>query len=242
LNILSTLIELYASSQWKQATKKITAASTFRAVVKVLELWDLKHHHIFLEGITQTNLYIKFYNNVRTNTGFKYYIIPKPGHQIDSNINQHSSPSPADITMIDENPIAQEQLHGAQLHQILDNTTMHIDQMDNILKDDNEGDTVTTTASAKVVELKYNVCYGNSNEIHKLFKLISPYIIQFMDLHPMHDHTIQWKRWINTALTIEYNLSQVKSIFNVNTFEQFFIILHDSPALTPYVDLQWDQP
>jgi F0F1-type ATP synthase membrane subunit b/b' len=68
-----------------------------------------------------------------------------------------------------------------------------------------------------------------------------PVIHDYIHQNPNHDHAQQWKQWITVdGLNVNTKLQQLKMILQVNTMDQLFIILRDSPTIKTKVDLHWD--
>jgi hypothetical protein len=68
-----------------------------------------------------------------------------------------------------------------------------------------------------------------------------PVIQDYIHQNPNHDHAQQWQQWITVdGLNVNTELQQLKRILQVNTMDQLFIILRDSPAINTKFDLHWN--
>jgi hypothetical protein len=101
-------------------------------------------------------------------------------------------------------------------------------------KNDDAGDSITS------INQDFKVCYGNNEDFHEMMTEFWPCIHEFMENESNHEHTKQWSRWIAQGLTSGTNLSVVKSLMGIETFDQFYLFLRDSPALNTYYDISWD--
>lgn len=217
---------------WMQAQtgpNKMTATSNFRCVSKALGLKDLLSYRQFLEALPNIKAHVIFTDNETTHAGFKYSFIPNA--TIDQNI-LHDDPqkkmTSTDNTNDDTLNFQQEP-----------STTMH----------DNESidgtDSITTKRSIigkeNIDDNTWTSCYGTPTDLHDMMTTFWPSIEQFIANNPNHDHSIQWQQWITQDnLNVNTELNEFKEIFGVDSLDQLYIILRDSPAINMHHELTWD--
>jgi hypothetical protein len=226
--------------RWIHATSgssKITRDSTFRAVADALNLKDIHDYRCFLLTAPNVDRYITFGKNTRSTT--VQYIIRQ----------RSRSKSPTALSTQQLIDSVQHLVDSSSVTTTLDtqsktddNTTSpHIDGS----KDDPQRLTVNDPEdvdgdSLASVNHSYKVCYGNKDDFADMMTTFWPLIQHFMEREPEHDHTKQWGRWMQQGLTSETELSNVKTIMGIETFDQLFLFLRDSPALHPFYDISWD--
>ncbi len=101
-----------------------------------------------------------------------------------------------------------------------------------LLHDGNDSITTMTTT--------HKACYGNQDDFQEMLTDIWPSILQYITDNQHHEHTKQWKKWMNDGLSDKTNITNVKHIIGVESLEQLYLILRDSPAVTTHYDIQWD--
>jgi hypothetical protein len=113
----------------------------------------------------------------------------------------------------------------------LDRTCIQDEEYDNTDKTD---DTITTNPKP------YKVCYSSDSDIQALLQELWPSVVHYIETHPDHQHSIQWKTWMSQGLPVTSSLGQVKKIMGIETIAQLYLILRDSEAVNTYSHINWD--
>jgi hypothetical protein len=126
-----------------------------------------------------------------------------------------------------------------------ENTIFGLDQVEtNVIVDEDtnqksvpvpSGDeSITTNAT------HYKICYGTPTDFTDILKELWPHILKFLEQNPEHNHSKQWNKWITSGLNDTCDLSKLKEITNIETLDQLYLILRDSPAINKHFDIQWN--
>jgi hypothetical protein len=126
-----------------------------------------------------------------------------------------------------------------------ENTIFGLDQVEtNVIVDEDtnqksvpvpSGDeSITTNAT------HYKICYGTPTDFTDILKELWPHILKFLEQNPEHNHSKQWNKWITSGLNDTCDLSKLKEITKIETLDQLYLILHDSPAINKHFDIQWN--
>jgi len=235
--------------RWISATtgpKSINQDSSFRAVANVLNLKDIQDYRRFLSTAPNIEKYLVFGNNTRSTT-LQYYVVPRV-HNHDTTTAQEKYNSgnkePSLKTNQDSTPpsIDGSITSPENYSHKPDGSESNITSPSNPdapvsitqTKQDDGGDSITFT------NLNYKVCYGNADDFTEMMETFWPYILRFMSQDSSHNHSKQWERWITQGLTSTTDLSTLKIITGIDTFDQLYLFLRDSPALSPFYDISWD--
>lgn len=106
---------------------------------------------------------------------------------------------------------------------------------------DDGADSITPAISTKQKGGPYKVCYGDPSDFLEMLVEFWPCIMKFTEENSKHDHTAQWKIWLDkVGLTYETDLITMKAYFGVKTLDQLYPILCDSLAINAHYYLAWD--
>jgi hypothetical protein len=89
---------------------------------------------------------------------------------------------------------------------------------------DADSTVIKDTDSITTVHNQGKICYGNDTDLHELFADIWPYITNFINQQPNHDHSIQWTTWLKNGLTPSSGLHDVKRIMGIDALSQLYLI------------------
>jgi hypothetical protein len=190
---------------------RISSNSTFRFVSKSLGFQDLNNYRTFIEKLPNIKSYLTFHTGIGK-TSFKYEI----HHTRDLVNNQNPA------TNIEDTPPA---------------ATSESKETTN----DNDSIATKNTNVDDHTDTTWHTCYGTQTDLSDMLSVFWPVIQDYIHQNPNHDHAQQWQQWITVdGLNVNTELQQLKRILQVNTMDQLFIILRDSPAINTKFDLHWN--
>jgi len=216
-------------------SSRINRDSSFRSVADALNLKDIQDYRRFLLTAPNVDKYISFGKNDRSTT-VQYAFKTRPRSKSLSNssaqrllVNASSVATTVENkSNNDDSNITSPPTEGSKRG---DNQPLIIEDES---KPEDGGDSITS------INHGYKVCYGNNEDFHEMMTEFWPCIQEFMEREPDHDHTKQWDTWIKLGLTSSTDLSGIKTIMGIETFDQFYLFLRDSLALKPFYNISWD--
>jgi hypothetical protein len=160
-----------------------------------LGVQDIQDYRLNLQSIPGMDRFITFSNDPR-GTGFRYQLEekidtmnttvqvgqPNPAIQSESTPNDEYKPETPTVVIEEENK-----------PNLIDDT-----EEDEMIK---TGDSITTNGIIQ------KICYRTSDDFHDMLHDIWPSIENFIETKPNHDHSVQWKKWIDNGLSPNTNLA-----------------------------------
>jgi len=227
----------------KKGSPNVTSTSTFLMVKKAFGLNDIQEYRLFLLTAPHIGRYMILGEPNPSGTGF-YYQVREYTNLTDENepeTNNFTTPAPHQSTTMNET----ENHSGdvAESQKVLVSEANTKNNPGNPVSDNMNADEeqiATTTDSITTNGTIHKVCYGTFDDFQIMLKDMWPYIDQYMQINPDHDHTKQWNKWKNNGLTIDTDLGTFKQIIGIETLDQLYVILRDSPALNQHFDMVWD--
>ena len=211
--------------QWQQVQSgpnAVTENSTFRNVTKAFNVQDLQAYCTFIESCPKINEYVTFCTDLKSKTGFhvKVHKDIEPGTCLTESIGELLT----DDVMSKSGKSTK--LNGNEE----DPTNLETETLTTLSGDNEQGATNVDMEPDNVFE----ICYG------KMLQTFWPSITAFIESHPEHDHSKQWKNWINSGLNYAMDLAHFKMLLGTESLDQIFLFLRDSPAINQDFELVWN--
>ena len=215
----------------------ILPSSTFHAVKKVLNLKDIHKYRRFLRTAPQIEKYIMFGEPNPSGTGFYYKVIDDETQEKMGRNNEIGA-------LVDNVGNQERDISNTESTTVVASTASNKNgsfTQDDLKEPEEElADLVGTNESITTTGTIHKVCYGGHDDFQALLQDIWPYIEKFMQTYPDHDHTKQWEKWRASGLTSTLDLRTFKIIIGIETLDQLYVVLRESPALQEHFDMVWD--
>jgi hypothetical protein len=178
----------------KKGSPNVTSTSTFLMVKKAFGLNDIQEYRLFLLTAPHIGRYMILGEPNPSGTGF-YYQVREYTNLTDENepeTNNFTTPAPHQSTTMNET----ENHSGdvAESQKVLVSEANTKNNPGNPVSDNMNADEeqiATTTDSITTNGTIHKVCYGTFDDFQIMLKDMWPYIDQYMQINPDHDHTKQ---------------------------------------------------
>jgi len=166
-------------------------------------------------------------NSTRRNADTSPAVTQEKVDELDEDITDPASTQMSDgdeeLTDPVSNQMADDEVTSSTLKTTLEDVTVDSGMDDN-----------------KKTDYAYATCYNNTGDFMLMMQEFWPAIRQFIADHPQHEHSKQWRLWIDDGFQPGTDLAEVKQITGLSTLDQIYLFLRDSPALQEHFDIVWD--
>jgi hypothetical protein len=190
--------------------------------------------------------------DLRTLFGFKDFIQTAPG--IDPYLTFQTQSTATSflctcyqqvlITSADDssNTIINSRIEESKGEAFAENVRTKIDDASKTITSPSEDNSsiMTTTHMESDDAIVMGECYGTNDDFSLMMKQLWPSLTEFVEHQPNHTYTRKLKQWMDDGLTMMTTLSKAKEIFGVQSLDQIFSVLQNSPALAGKYQFVWD--
>jgi hypothetical protein len=228
--------------RWINATtgsNKLGPNTSFRAVKRILNLQNIQEYRRFISTAPNIQNYIEFQDRKGDVSGFDYYIKPQFMDEVltdhkSTEVSQQQSGKP--VSTVTPESVQYTSSNDNDADDAIDmNTTLVTKVSSTGYDNEHYGDNDSLT-----VDTNKKVCYGTAEDIGELLSDIWVPVLEFITKQPDHEHAKQWSKWIRHGLNQKSELGCIKTIIGIDTLDQLFLLLRDSPALQDIYEITWN--